>query len=335
MSFKMSYEETTELGIELVQTVKIPPDRYLGPIRTHIEAMMLEVQQNIHKLGYDNMSTKYLRPMIRMRAFEIDTRSRKDPPHQETVLTHVSKYYRLYRMLQAVLCENYQNFLYYCADLRKQAAEAQDRRIELENRTKKHQHPQAAEAILNEGAFKICEDLAIKAIGNHVMHPKVEALLESCRYLDALRTQGIIFIRNIGLGEYLTQMIYENGFKAASLLGPKQGNKQAHESAVRRLRSGAVQFLVASSVLEDEGLYPETKSGGIICYGLPYTAAAKHGQQSRGIREQLTYIRYLVASQSPDGSFHKLQLAEKSRLQEIYERQLSGTTKAQQLPLYD
>ncbi len=86
--------------------VQVQHDLVLRMISPHLKAMMLEVQTNLRKCGY-KVPTEDVMPVIRMKEVQKAINAAETSPNTNYALRLIAKYFKVYRLYQAVTTECY------------------------------------------------------------------------------------------------------------------------------------------------------------------------------------------------------------------------------------
>jgi len=201
----------------------------------------------------------------------------KGPPEYYRTLLLIAKYRKLHYTHSVVLTESYHTFLNYCFGKLEQ-----DR-------------SRSGMQIFSDRKFQKIISIAKENIDDH---PKVSMFLEVLRGESMRGKNAIIFVFEKRTGDYLKKLLTENGFRAETIYGGIGKSKKDQADALEKLKSGKIDFLISTSVIE-EGLNV-SEVNAVIQYSLPRTGISRKQRGGRTGRLEKGHIIFISLNHPAD-----------------------------------
>lgn len=205
----------------------------------------------------------------------------KGTPEYFKTLLLLAKYRKLSHAHSTVLTESYPTFLDYCHE-----------KLELDR-------SRAGMSIFESPAFR---KIMALAEANQDNHPKIEALIKAIKGAPMTGKNAIIFVWQKKTGDYIKKRLIIEGFRAEMIAGGPKKNAKRQDAALESLKSGKIDYLISTSVIEEGLNIPEVNA--VIQYSLPKTGTAKKQRSGRTGRLEQGYVLSIVLNHPIDrGSY--------------------------------
>lgn len=193
----------------------------------------------------------------------------------------IAKYVKIYHSYSVCIKESYYTFLSYAEELKKQKAKS-------------------AQNLLKNVTFKRIVEICGAEINNH---PKVLMLLKVLKSWISLDKNAIVFVNQKKTGEYLKNILLEEGIKAENIYGGGgKRNLKKQEEALQKISQGNLNVIISTSVIEEGISVPEVNM--IINYSRPSTGVGSKQRDGRTARLNTGNVINLIIRHPLDEKSH-------------------------------
>lgn len=271
------------------------------------QKLFRKVDQDLRDAGWKIEPEKFL-TWSELELIARKNKRRQGRPAYYKTLQFLTTYLKLNYAYVTAFTESYGTFLDYCFS-------------KLEN-----DRSRSGMSIISDPVFRRIIALAATHIDDH---PKEKKLLEVLQGESLLGKNALIFVWQKKTGEQLCQKLLNAGLRAEIIAGGAGKNTKKQKTAMENLRSGKLDYLIATSVIE-EGLNV-SEVNAVIQYSMPKTGISRKQRSGRTGRLDEGHILFLVLDHPLDRASYWAKAHSTKKIEALI-AQKSGQVPAEQQP---